>query len=620
MLNPSDEIKSRLDIVEVIRQYVPLKPVGLNFLARCPFHNEKTPSFTVSPTKQVWHCFGCGRGGDLFSFVMEMEKITFVEALRLLAPRAGVVLKKDSGAESSLRNRLLDILDQAANFYHKILVNNESGRQARHYVMSRGLSEEVIQDWTIGYAPDDWADLIIFLKQKGFLDKEIILSGLAIDRNETGRSYNRFRGRIMFPIREVNGNIVGFTGRLLPDFEKRDLGQGKYVNSPQTLVYDKSKILFGLDKAKQSIRERNLAIVVEGQMDCITAHQFGFKNVVASSGTALTLEQAAILKRYTTKVAFAFDMDAAGRQALDRGTEQAFTFELEALAVSLPAGKDPDECIRRDIEGWKTSLTKAQPVMEYYLKEILAANDDSTTTGRRIIVQQFLPRVSRLVNVIEKDFWLKKLGQAVDVGEKYLQEAMNKNKKEKIVDKLNVIEKTLANSDQIPKSRDEILSEQLVALLVAWPDLIPIISPYVPSEQIIGTANQLLYRQLVVYYNKNIANIEDGTPVFEYGEFRAWLSDQGFTAGDIQELDRLAILIEKNFSDLTSEEANFAVKGIKNELRRSYLNRRMKAAAKIIGELEAETSSVERDERLDALLKEFNDLAEEVRQLATAVE
>ena len=515
MLNPSDEIKSRLDIVEVIRQYVPLKPAGVNFLARCPFHNEKTASFTVSPVKQVWHCFGCGRGGDLFSFVMEIEKLTFVEALRLLAPRAGVVLKQETGPAISLRNRLLDVLNSAASFYHKILINNHSGQIAQNYVTERNISQDIINDWQLGYAPDSWDDLILFLKQKGFTDKEIILAGLAIDRNEGGRSYNRFRGRLMFPIREVNGNVIGFTGRLLPDFEKRDLGQGKYVNSPQTLVYDKGKVLFGLDKAKLAIREENLAIVVEGQMDCLTAQQFGFKNVVASSGTALTIEQAAILKRYTNRVAFAFDMDAAGRLALERGSEQAFAFELEALAVSLPSGKDPDECIRLDINGWKNSLSSAEPVMQYFLKEVLAAHDENSATGRRAIVQKFLPRIARIVNIVEKNFWLKKLSQAVDVGEQFLYEAMNTAKKSKVLDKISVLEKTQTPAKTAPRGRDEILSEQLVALLIAFPDLIPVISPYVPSEQVMGQANQLLYRQLVVYYNKSVAHVQDKNSVFE---------------------------------------------------------------------------------------------------------
>lgn len=615
MLSPADEIKSRLDIIEVIRQYVPLKPAGVNFLARCPFHNEKTASFTVSPTKQVWHCFGCGRGGDLFSFVMEIESLNFVEALRLLAPRAGVVLKNETGPTASARNRLLDLLDQAANFYHKIFIKEASGSQARHYAAARGMSEELLRNWQVGYAPDSWDDLVNFLKQQKFSEREIVLAGLAVSREGNNRIYNRFRGRLMFPIREVNGNVIGFTGRLLPEFEKRDVNQGKYVNSPQTMVYDKSKVLFGLDKAKQAIREHDLIIVVEGQMDCLTAQQFGFNNVVASSGTALTLEQAKMIKRYTNRVAFAFDMDPAGRQALERGAEQAWQVELEALAVSLPSGKDPDECIRKDLDGWKNSLKNAKPVMQYYLEELMALHDASTASGQRMIVQKLLPQIFRISNNVEKDFWLKKLSQAIDMNEPALREEMAKIKKPEIENKTQTekIRETYPS-----QNREEILSEQLVALLIAFPELIPSISPYVSSEQVMGMTNQLLYRQLVVYYNKNISHAEDETKVFTYGDFRSWLANQGLRAGDIQGLDRLAILIEKNFSDITTEEANASIKGIQNELRRSYLNRRMKAVAKLIGELESQTADAERDERLESLLKEFNDLMEEIRQLSVS--
>ncbi len=619
MLNQSDEIKSRLDIVEIIRQYVPLKPVGTNFLARCPFHNEKTPSFTVSPTKQVWHCFGCGRGGDLFSFIMEIEKISFLEALRLLAPRAGVVLQQTNTQETSLRNRLLDLLVEATNFYHRTLLTDSKARPALNYIINRGLSEDIIREWEIGYAPDDWDDVINFLLHKGFKIKEIALAGLAIERAGNDRAYNRFRGRIIFPLREVNGNVIGFTGRLLPDFEKRDINQGKYVNSPQTLVYDKSKVLFGLDKAKQSIRENNLVIIVEGQMDCLTAHQFGFKNVVASSGTALTLEQAMILKRYTPRVAFAFDMDEAGRLALERGSEQAFKLELEALTINLPAGKDPDECIRRDLVGWENSLAQAQPVMDYYLKLALQKHDNNTATGRRAIVHDILPRLLNLVNVIEQDFWVKKISQAVDINENFLREAMTKIKKFKTADFNTEVNNSLLESAN-KQTREEILSEQFVALLLAFPDLIPLFSPYVAVEQISGAINQLLYRQLVVYYNKNITQLEDGVSLFKYNEFRTWLANQGLAAGDIAALDRLAVLIEKNFVDLTAEEANLSLKGIQKELRRFYLTQRLKSVAKLIGELESQTQSLERDERLETLLKEFNDLAEEIRQFSSLAE
>jgi DNA primase len=519
MLSPADEIKSRLDIIEIIRQYIPLKPAGVNFVARCPFHNEKTPSFTVSPTKQVWHCFGCGKGGDLFSFIMEIEKITFVEALRLLAPKAGIVLQQESGPVASLRNRLLDLLAAAAGFYHHVLLSAQA-KLAQDYLEKRGVSEEIIEEWQLGYAPDSWDDLIIFLKSKGFNEKEIALSGLGINRENTNRVYNRFRGRIMFPIREVNGNIIGFTGRLLPEFEKRDAHQGKYINSPQSMVYDKGKVLFGLDKAKASIREHNMAIVVEGQMDCLTAHQFGFSNVVASSGTALTAEQAILLKRFTTRVAFAFDMDAAGRQALDRGSEQAFHAELEALAVSIPNGKDPDECIRRDLDTWKKGLEEAVPVMEYHLQELLKEFDETSASGRRSIAQRMLPRILRIVNAVERDFWIKKLSQALDTAESFLREALEKHQAAKPAEKTAVLERKV---DEPIRNREEILSEQLVALLISFPELIDIIGPYMSAEQIVGSVNQVLYRQLVVYYNKITAQAEDSDAVFGYSDFRTWL-------------------------------------------------------------------------------------------------
>jgi DNA primase len=612
MLSPSDEIKARLDIVEIIRQYVPLKPAGLSFVARCPFHNEKSASFNVSPTKQVWHCFGCGRGGDLFSFIMEIEKLTFIEALRLLAPRAGVVLSQEQGPNASLRNKVLDILDQTAEFYHFVLLG-PAGAAARDYLTKRGVSEEIIKEWRLGYAPDSWDDLILFLKDKGFKDKEISAAGLSIER-EAGRNYNRFRGRIMFPIREVNGNTIGFTGRLLPELEKKYEGQGKYVNSPQSIVYDKSRVLFGLDKAKQAMRENDFAIVVEGQMDCLTAHQFGFNNVVASSGTALTEEQARLLKRFVSRVAFAFDTDSAGRKALDRGSDQAFHSELEALIVIVPEGKDPDECIRRDLEGWKEALKQARPVMEYYLEEACKIHDTETAAGRKAIVREILPRIARLANSVERDFWFKKLSQAADVNEVVLREFQSSIKSP--AETAPAVE---ALPEKEEKKREELLSEQLVALLLLFPDLIPTVSPYVPAEQVIGLSNQTLYRQLVVYYNKNVTRTDE-EDIFSYGNFRAWLQNQGLSAGDIQALDRLAILVEKEFVDINPEAASASVKNIQNELRRSYLSRRIKAVAKLIGELESQTPDAERNQRLDVLLKEFNDLAEEMRSMTTSAE
>ncbi len=617
MLNPSDEIKARLDIVEIIRQYMPLKASGNNFSGRCPFHNEKTPSFTVSPTKQVWHCFGCGRGGDLFSFIMEIEKLTFPEALRLLAPRAGVILKRETGPLASQRNRLLDLLDQAARYYHHLFLHETKAEVARTYLRARGLTEETVKAWEIGYAPDSWDDVVLFLKSKKFSDEDILLAGLSAKKAETNRFYNRFRGRVMFPLREVNGNIVGFTGRLLPQFEKDDF-QGKYVNSPQTILYDKSKLVFGLDKAKQSIREQNLAILVEGQMDCITAHEAGFTNVIATSGTALTVDQVTMIKRYTSRLAFAYDMDAAGRQALERSSDQTLGAELETLVITLPEGKDPDECIRKNPEGWQEAITSAQPIMEYYVAETIKDLDMSTASDRRMALKKLLPRLARIANLIERDFWLQKISQITETDERIVREELVKFLKPSFGVKPTVLETTDLHS----VSRPEILSEQLLSLLLRFPALLATVAQRLPIDQIIGTTHQSLYRQLILYYNKirTSGGLDTNKPeeTLDYQALRAWLLENSqAAAGDIQVLDRLALLVERNFFDTTFAEAQVVIATTSKELRRYYLNSRLKVVTRLMFELESRRDrTASEEERLLDLMKEFKGLADEIRQLS----
>lgn len=345
-MSQSEEIKSKLDIVEVIREYIPVKAVGANFQALCPFHNEKSPSFVISPEKQIWHCFGCGRGGDVFAFVMEKEGLGFMEVLRLLAPKAGVVLQYENQQEYSERNRLLDILELAGKYYAHIL-STPIGREAREYLIKRGLSDENITEWQLGYSQDSWSGLYDFLKArpltgKKYTDEEILSAGLTVKKeaqNSGGRGYyDRFRDRIMFPIWNVNNNLIAFTARVNPNKEQTEK-MGKYINSPQTKIYDKSRVLFGLNKAKSAIRQEDMAIVVEGQMDAISCHNHGFKNVVASSGTALTTEQVALIKRFTNNLALLFDMDAAGQMAADRGIKEALAQEMNLKIIVLSSGR-----------------------------------------------------------------------------------------------------------------------------------------------------------------------------------------------------------------------------------------------------------------------------------------
>ncbi|MFA6551593.1 MAG: DNA primase, partial [Patescibacteria group bacterium] len=331
-MDQKDEIKSRLDLVEVIREYVQLKAVGVNFQARCPFHREKTPSFVVSPERQIWKCFGCGKGGDVFSFIMEMEGLSFIEALRELAPKAGIELKRHNPQEISKRNRLLDIMELAVKYYHKLLIEAPSAKPALAYLKNRGLSDDMIEKWQIGYSPESWDSILNFLKAGGYSEQEIFLSGLTVKKENANSYYDRFRGRIMFPINDYNGSPVAFSARVSPEREAAEK-MGKYINSPQTPIYDKSRILFGLDKAKQFIRENEAAIIVEGQMDAISSHQAGVKNVVASSGTAFSAEQIKLIKRYTDNILFSFDSDAAGELATNRGEEAARDFVNQAQKI-----------------------------------------------------------------------------------------------------------------------------------------------------------------------------------------------------------------------------------------------------------------------------------------------
>ncbi|MBI5654657.1 DNA primase [Candidatus Uhrbacteria bacterium] len=421
-MDSADQVKAALDVADVVAEYLTLKPAGSgSFRACCPFHQEKTPSFYVNRPRQTWHCFGCNEGGDLISFVQRMEGLDFPEALQLLADKAGVKLPQFDARASSDKKRLHEVNDLAARFFHAQLLQAVVAAHAREYVKKRGLDDLTIDIWRLGYAPESWDALANALKAKDVTEDEMIRAGL-VQKSDRGGVYDRFRNRLMFPIADVHGNIVGFTGRILADDKK----EAKYVNTPETAVYKKSNVLYGLDKAKGHIKRQDMAVIVEGNMDVIGSHQFNFQNVVCSSGTALTIEQLGLLKRFTANLAIAFDADSAGNAATIRGLDLARGLDFNLRIISLPpeAGKDPDDAVRKDPGLWKQAIADALPVIDWLYRNSFRGHDASKPEGKKEIAKSLLAEFKHIADPVERDAWLNRLAKDLDVSTDSLREAM----------------------------------------------------------------------------------------------------------------------------------------------------------------------------------------------------
>ena len=464
MASPIEEIKARLDIVELIQSYVRLQKAGINYKANCPFHSEKTPSFFISPTRQIWHCFGCGKGGDHFKFVMEIEGHDFPEALRLLAQRTGGVLKREDPSIRSERNRLYDVCEAATNIFERSLTLTPS---AKAYLKKRELQDQTIQDFRIGFAPQSWDFLLKALSAKGFKKEEVEKTGLAIKSEDNASWYDRFRSRIMFPIMDGSGRVVGFSGRI---FEPEAGSQkpeatrieAKYVNTPNTLIYDKSHALYGFDKAKQEIRTKNQVVVVEGQMDCVMSNQAGIKNTIAVSGTALTHHHLKTLRRLCDVMVSSFDADAAGDSATRKSLALAAEFEFERKIALIPSGKDPAEAILENPKFWREAVEKARPVVEFYFEKMFRENDAQSVPGKKVISATLLPLLREISNEIERSHWMGELARHLGVGEEVILKELKKTSHAGVsTAPLSMREESVPSS----RSRRELLEERLLSLL-----------------------------------------------------------------------------------------------------------------------------------------------------------
>ncbi|MBU0476451.1 DNA primase [Patescibacteria group bacterium] len=461
--SPIDEIKNRLDIVEVIGSYIKLQKAGANYRAVCPFHSEKKPSFFVSPARQIWHCFGCGLGGDIFGFVKGIEGVEFGDALRILAQKAGVELKRQDPKLKTERQGHYEICELACRFFEKQLEAGKTGKEAKEYLFKRGLTEESVKKWRLGFSPDTWQGLSDFLVGKGYKREEIAKVGLVI-RKQEGNFYDRFRSRIMFPIFDLNSQVVGFGGRIFGTKAEKEIA--KYMNTPSTLLYDKSRILYGLDKSKVEIRKKGNCILVEGYIDVILSSQAGYGNVAATSGTALTPYQLKILKRYSESILTAFDMDVAGQGATKRGIDLAQAQGFDIKVITMPVDKDPADVISESPEEWEKLIRGAKSILEFYFETTFSKFDRETPEGKQEISKILLPVIKRIPNKIVQAHWIQALGAKLEVKEQDIREELQRTKIEDQGFQRGVGEAEEGQVQLRKKTRKELLEERLVILIL----------------------------------------------------------------------------------------------------------------------------------------------------------
>lgn len=454
-----DEIRSKIDLVQFISEYLPLQKAGRNFKTLCPFHSEKTPSFVISPERQIWKCFGCGAGGDAFRFLMDYERMDFGEALRLLAKRTGVVLKSYRPTEDEAKKgKLYEVNHLAAEFFHYLLLNHPAAKKALNYILERGISKDSLRLFKIGYSPDLWDGLQKYLVgKKGFSPEDLERAGLVITSTKPqgpNNYYDRFRNRLIFPLFDHRGDICGFAGRVLDP----EVKEAKYVNTPETLVYHKSDLLYPLDITKEEIKKANQAVVVEGELDAISSFQVGIKNVVAIKGSALTENQVKLLKRFAENLVLALDTDIAGDSAARRGIEIADKEGLNIRVIELEKYKDPDEAAQKDPKLYREKLKQAIPFYEYLIDSALKRYGPETPEGKRKISEEIIPVLARIENEIIKDHYVRMLSNKLGVNEEAI---LNQIKKVSLG--ISIAKPTESLTKPV-KPRRDLIEEYLLAL------------------------------------------------------------------------------------------------------------------------------------------------------------
>lgn len=431
MENQVEEIKKKLNIVDIVSEHVTLKKKGKNHVGLCPFHGEKTGSFMVNEELQIYKCFGCGAGGDVYKFLMEVEGLDFPEALEKLAGKAGVKLAERKNENRDGKRELLEVHSLATEYYHYLLTKHAAGEAARKYLADRGVSEKLIETFKIGYALPEWDGLSSYLvEKKKYRPEVLVAAGLASAGR--GKIFDRFRGRVMFPLYDISGRVVGFSGRVLgagsPPSHEAMAGEAKYINSPETVIYHKSKMLFGLTVARSEIKKKKRVVIVEGELDMISSFAAGVAETVAIKGSALTAEMMDVLSRLTPNFFLALDADVAGEAAMKRSIEEAEKRGLSIKMVEMVGGKDPDEIARRKPREWEQMVEKAVPIYEFFFNKAIGRWGTESVEGIGKIVKEVVPYLAKVENSVIREVWAKKLAERIGVDKQRVYEEIEKSR------------------------------------------------------------------------------------------------------------------------------------------------------------------------------------------------
>lgn len=569
-MTPAEEVKSKLDVVEVVAEYVRLTPAGGQSLrGLCPFHGEKTPSFFVHRDRQFWHCFGCNEGGDVFTFYQKIESLDFPDALADLAQRVGIELKPVDAQERTERAAILEALEDAARYYQACLKHEGIGARAQRYLTSRGITEETIRDFRLGYAPESWEGLTKALLKRNHAPEMLVAAGLVLASDKGRGHYDRFRDRVMIPFRDERGHVIGFTGRILPDSPEKDKS-GKYVNSPETKVFHKRDFVFALDLAKKQIKAADFAVLVEGNMDAVSSHQAGIKNVVAVSGTAFSEDQVRILKRHCTRLALAFDADLAGQNAMTKAIGYAWSHDLEMRVVYLPPGfKDPDEVIRKDPALWRKAIENSKEIVAHAVETALTGVKPESLSSTTAALERLKP-VFRVMgaNPVMYDHWIHHVAERLQISDDAARSRLRPDAPKE--------DAPAVPSAPAVETRESRLAERLLGLMLVDKSAFDVAQPRLNPETIPeGQLRQLAKKLKELYTGADAQTFEPRAFFASYEALR--------TANPaLPPIEPLVLLKERDMAGWTDAQILGEVEACLRELEKAA---RKRAAKELLGAL-----------------------------------